>query len=180
MRLALAIVAALSLGALAAGCGATTHTVVRTVTVQAKLTAQSPDQRFYGHVVSLVRAGRDYELRFDPEWFLSGVTANVAQAEDAGTHCRPAACPPVANDNYTIDEGHRVLTFIVPDRVRGTVLVKGSAAGSPFPATTISVRGLAQIVAGTSRLKLFEPLSSGVWLVVRIDRVVSFAQQYRP
>jgi hypothetical protein len=39
---------------------------------------------------------------------------------------------------------------------------------------------LAQIVAGKSSLKLFEPLSSGVWILVHVDTVRTFAQQYRP
>jgi hypothetical protein len=179
VRLAPVIVAGLLLGTVLAGCGGT-HTVVRTVTVEAKLSAESPDQRFYGTVTSLVRAGGRYELRFDPAWFLSGVTANAALADDAGTHCAPTACPPVPNDNYRLDEGNRILTFIVPNNVRGMVLVKGSTNTSPFPATTITVRQLAQIVAGRGRLNLFEPLSSGVWLVVHNDTVRSFAQQYRP
>ena len=37
----------------------------------------------------------------------------------------------------------------------------------------------AQIVAGQSSLKLFEPLSSGVWILVHGERS-TFAQQYRP
>ena len=39
---------------------------------------------------------------------------------------------------------------------------------------------LAQLVAGTSPLKLFEPLSTGVWVLVHVDTVRTFAQQYRP
>jgi hypothetical protein len=37
-----------------------------------------------------------------------------------------------------------------------------------------------QIIAGQSSLKLFEPLSSGVWILVHGDTVGTFAQQYRP
>jgi len=168
------------LGVLAAGCGST-RTVVHTVTVAAKPAAPgTADQQLYGHIESLKRTDGSYELRFDPAWFLSGVTANVAQAEDSGMRCRPTACPPVANDNYVVDEGHRALTFIVPADARGTVLVKNGTAGSPFPASTISAGQLAQIVAGTSRLKLFEPLASGVWIVARNGTIRSFAQQYHP
>jgi hypothetical protein len=160
---------------LAAGCG---RTVVRTVTVTPS--AATGDQRLYGRIASLERAGRGYELRFDPAWFLSGVTANVAQAQDAGTHCKPSACPPVANDNYVVDESHRLLTFVVPAGVKGTVLTRHGSAGGPFPATRITVAELAELVAGTGGPKLFEPLSSGVWIVVRVDTVRSFAQQYVP
>jgi len=50
----------------------------------------------------------------------------------------------------------------------------------PFPATTIAAAQLVQIIAGQSSLKLFEPLSSGVWILVHGDTVGTFAQQYRP
>jgi hypothetical protein len=179
---AMIVCAGLLFVALAAGCGGS-RTVVRTVTVdrtnQAAASAMG-DQRLYGQIKSLARAGGQYQLRFDPAWFLSGVTANVAQAEDQGTRCRPNACPPVANDNYVVDEGHRVLTYIVPAGVHGTVLTKRGSNGGPFPATSITAMRLAQLVAGRSSLKLFEPLSSGVWILVHGDRVRSFAQQYIP
>lgn len=180
--------------ALAAGCGGGgARTVVRTVTVhkaaarraitvQQKAAALSAtgDQRLYGQVKSLERRGDHYELRFDPALFLSGVAANVAQAEDQHTPCQPSACPPVANDNYVVDEGHRLLTYLVPANVQGTVLSKSGSSGGPFPATTITVAQLAQIIAGKSSLKLFEPLSTGVWILVHVDTVGTFAQQYRP
>ena len=191
--LSLAILSAVAV-ALAAGCGGGgARGVVRTVTVQkaavAKTVAvqQKPaalsatgDQRLYGLVKSLERKGDHYELRFDPAFFLSGVTANVAQAEDQQTPCQPSACPPVANDNYVVDEGHGLLTYLVPAAVQGTVLTKTGSSGGPFPATTITASQLAQIVAGTSSLKLFEPLSSGVWILVHGATVRTFAQQYRP
>jgi hypothetical protein len=192
--ISLAILSAAAV-ALAAGCGGGgARKVVRTVTAQqtaavAKTVAvkQKPaalsatgDQRLYGQVKSLERKGGHYELRFDPAFFLSGVTANVAQAEDQHTPCQPSACPPVANDNYVVDESHRLLTYLVPADVQGTVLTKSGSSGGPFPATTITVAQLAQIIAGKSSLKLFEPLSSGVWILVHVDTVRTFAQQYRP
>jgi hypothetical protein len=192
--LSLAILSAAAV-ALVAGCGSGgAQKVVRTVTVQQKavvassVTAQQKaaalsatgDQRLYGQVKSLERKGDHYELRFDPALFLSGVTANVAQAEDQQTPCQPSACPPVANDNYVVDEGHRLLTYLVPADAHGTVLTKSGSSGGPFPATTITIAELAQIIAGTSSLKLFEPLSTGVWMLVHGDTVRTFAQQYRP
>lgn len=192
--LSLAILTAAAV-ALAAGCGGGgAHKVVRTVTVQQKpavakaVTVQQQattlsatgDQRLYGQIKSLERKGDHYELRFDPAFFLSGVAANVAHAEDQHTPCQPSACPPVANDNYVVDEGHRLLTYLVPADVRGTVLTKSGSSGGPFPETTITAAELAQIVAGESSLKLFEPLSSGVWILVHVDSVRTFAQQYRP
>ena len=174
--------AGLLLVVLAVGCGGN-RTVVKTVTVDGTSSAapsSTGGQRLYGKIKSLVHMGDHYELRFDPALFLSGVTANVAQAEDQGTPCRPSACPPVANDNYVVDEGHRVLTYIAPAGVRGTVLTKRGSAGGPFPATSITVAQLAQLVGGRSSLKLFEPLSSGVWILVHGDTVSTFAQQYVP
>ena len=168
----------LLLAVLAGGCGGT-RTVVRTVTVapSAAHALTTVDQRFYGRIESLQRRGDRYELRFKPAWFLTGLTANVAQAEDQGTACAPSACPPVANDNYAI-EGARALTFIVPAGVRGTVLGTGGSNG--FRPRRISAAQLAGLVAGTSSLKLFEPLSSGVWILVHVDTVRAFAQQYHP
>jgi hypothetical protein len=167
--------------ALAAGCGGS-RTVVRTVTVEQKASAAASsatgDQRLYGQIKSLVRKGDHYEMRFDPAWFLSGVTANVAQAQDQGTPCQPSACPPVANDNYVVDEGHRLLTYLVPANVRGTVVTKGGSNG--VSSTTITVAQLAQLVAGKSSTKLFEPLTTGVWILVHGDTVRTFAHQYRP
>jgi hypothetical protein len=167
---------ALAAAAVLAGCAGT-----RTVTVEkAPPPSATGDQRLSGHVVSLRRSGDDYLLRFDPMWFLSGVTANVAQAEDLGTHCVPRACPRVANDNYRLEEGHRVLTFLAPAHVRGTVLAKNAAGGGPFPAKSVTVAELARISGGTSNLELFEPLESGVWILVHGDTVRAFAQQYVP
>jgi hypothetical protein len=163
----------------ACGSGATT---VRTVTVgwKARAISVTGDQQLYGRITSLARRGNHYELRFDPAWFTSGVTANVAQAADQKTSCLPSSCPAVANDNYVVDEGHRSLTYLVPAGVRGTVLVKNGANGGPFPATRITVGQLSELVARTSSLKLFEPLSSGMWILVHIDTVRTFAQQYVP
>jgi hypothetical protein len=175
--------------ALAAGCGSggarqvvrtvtvPKAAVAKTVTVQKKPSALSAtgDQRLYGQVKSLERKGDHYELRFDPAFFRSGVAANVAEAEDQHTACRPSDCPPVDNDNYVVDEGHRLLTYLVPADVRGSVITTCCT-----PSTTITVGQLAEIVSGKSSLKLFEPLSTGVWILVHVDTVSTFAQQYLP
>lgn len=175
------VVGALLLVLLATGCGSR-RTVTTTVTVERKAPAASSagDRLFYGRITSVVRSGEGYEVRFDPAWFLSGVTANAAEAADHGSPCRPRACPPVSNDNYVVDEGHRTLVYLLDRRTRGTVLVKGGANGGSFPSTTITAAQLSKLVAGASSLTLFEPLSSGVWIVVHGDTITSFAQQYRP
>ena len=74
-----ASVSAILLVTLAVACGGS-RTVVKTVTVDQRASAAlsaTGDQRLYGHIKSLAQRGDHYELRFDPAWFLSGVTANV-------------------------------------------------------------------------------------------------------
>lgn len=153
-----------------AGCGGTKH-----------VTGQPPsltgDQTFYGHIVSMKQsAGGGYLMQFDPAWYLSGITANVAAAQDEHIACAPEACAPVPDDHHIVDESHRALTFIVPAATRGAVLTRKDYLNG----VQISATELAGVVAGTSALKLFEPLASGVWITVHIDIVTSFRQQYQP
>jgi hypothetical protein len=156
-----------------AGCGGA-RTVTKTVMVPGAGLATG-DQRLYGHIKSIRPYGNRYLLRFDPAWFTTGMTANVAQAEDQRMPCKASGCAPVANDNYVVDEGRRLLTFFLPASTRGTVLSGGGLAEK-----TIIAAQLADLVAGKSPVKLFEPLDSGVWIVVHNDTVRSFAQQYVP
>ena len=170
----------LAVPALLVGCG-TTHTVVHTVTVTRTVTTTAAttvaDQRLYGHIRSMEPTPGGYFVHFDPAWFLSGITANAAQAEDQGVTCAPRDCEPVPNDNLSVDESGRTYVYFLPSTVHGTVLTKTS---NNFADTTVSAAQLAQIVDGTSSLQLFEPLESGVWITVRIDTIRSFAQQYQP
>jgi hypothetical protein len=139
-------------------------------------TATAPcGDRSYGHITSLTREGKGYRLRFDPAWFTSGVTANVAAAEDGVVE--PGQ--PVPNDNYRIEEGHRLLTYLVPADTKVTVLTR---QGDPanFGSTPITVDELAQLVDGQKPVELFEPLDTGVWIGVNIDTVCSVDQQYIP
>jgi len=126
--------------------------------------------REFGHIKSLTQRGDQFELRFDPAWFLSGVTANRAALEDTGSSDVP-------NDNYVVEEGHRALTYIVPATAQVTVLTRGAAIDR---GTAITVSQLAQLVRGERPVELFESLESGVWIQYRIDTVCSLAQQYRP
>ena len=116
-----------------------------------------------------------WQLRFDPAWFLSGVTANKAAAAEGAVE--PGQ--PVPNDNYRVDEAHRSFTYIVPDDAKVTVITN---RGNPaqLGATPIGVAELARIVNGTSTMKLFEPLDSGVWLTIKGDRAVAIDHQYQP
>jgi hypothetical protein len=158
----------------ASGCGST-KTVTRTVTVQAteKTGVGPPGQQVqFGHIRSLRLKGSRYLMRFDPEWFLTGVTANTAASEDGVV----SPGEPVPNDNYRVDEGHRLLTYYVPTDARVRVLTSGAHLdGSP-----ITVAQLAQIVAGKKPVSLFEPISTGFWIQIDIDTVRSIKQQYVP
>jgi hypothetical protein len=162
-----AIAAAAVFGALYFGGESTTKTVV----------AKPCGERTFGHIKSLTRRGDHYELRFDPAWFTSGETANVAAAEDGVVE--PGQ--PVPNDNYVVDETHRLLTYLVPSTAHVTVLTK---QGDPnqLGATPISVAELAEIVGNgkSGSHTLFEPLDSGVWIRVHVDTVCALDQQYRP
>jgi len=131
--------------------------------------------RIFGHIGSLARQGDRFVMRFDPAWFTSGTTANTAAAEDGAVE--PGQ--PVPNDNYVIDESHRLLTYLVPKDVPVTVLTRD---GDPakLGATPITVAELARIVNGGKHRELLEPLDSGVWIRVHVDIACSIDQQYRP
>jgi hypothetical protein len=142
------------------------------VTVTTVKAEQAPPARqtLFGHIKSLETKGGGFVMRFDPEWFLSGSTASAAAAEDGAVE--PGQ--PVPNDNYRVDERHRLFTYKVPTDAHVTVITK-APTGTP-----ITVSQLAAIVNGTNKLKLFEPLDSGAWIVVRDDTVRSIDQQYQP
>lgn len=130
----------------------------------------------FGHIRSLTPKSARFEMRFDPAWFLSGVTANRAAAEDKVV---PPG-QPVPNDNYVRDETHRLLTYLVPANAHVTVLTNAGSSG--ITSTAITVSELAQIVKGKNpkHRPLFESLESGVWIRVAIDTVRSLDQQYHP
>jgi hypothetical protein len=137
-------------------------------------TARAPcgDERAFGHLRSLVRVGDHYVLRFDPAWFTLGATANDAAAQDGVV----APGEPVPNDNYVVDESHRTYLYIVPSTARVKVLTPNAyLTGSP-----VSVKALAQLVAGKHPVKLFEPLDTGFWIRFHVDTVCSLQQQYQP
>ena len=127
---------------------------------------------YYGHVKSLTRKGNHFELRVDPAWWLTGLTARRAALQDTGS-------ADVPNDSSTIEEGHRLLTFVVPVTVNATVLTR-TGTGS-IPSTAIPVTELAQIVRGKNpqHRQLSQP-KSGFWIRVAGDSVRSLEQQYQP
>jgi hypothetical protein len=125
----------------------------------------------YGHIKSLSKEGRRYEMRVDPAWWLQGVTAQRAAVEDKSIR----RGEPVPNDYYIVDESHRLLTYVVPTTARVTVLTRGISS------TAIPVSELAQIVKGKNpkHRRLFEP-KAGFWIRVATDTVRSADQQYQP
>jgi hypothetical protein len=159
----------------AAACGGT-KTVTRTITVTGtgRTGAGQPPGEIvqFGYIKSLTREGDRHRMQFDPAWFLSGETANVAAAQDGAVE--PGE--PVPNDNYIVNESDRLLTYFVAPNAQVTVLREG-VAGS-----RISVAQLERLVAGKNPFDrpLFEPISTGFWILVNIDTVRSLDQQYRP
>ena len=137
------------------------------------IAAEECGDRTFGHISSLALKGKQYEMRFDPAWFTSGVTANTAAAEDGAVE--PGN--PVPNDNYRIEEGHRLLTYLVAKDANVTVLTNND---SGIMSTPITVSELEQLVAGEKPIELFEPLDTGVWIRVHVDTVCAIDQQYQP
>jgi len=131
--------------------------------------------RTFGHIASLERDSGRWLLHFDPAWFTSGLTANTAAAEDGVV----GPGEPVPNDNYRIDEGHRLLTYLVAPNARVTVITRH---GDPVQlgATPITVAQLAALVRGKKPIELFEPLDTGMWIRVHGDTVCAIDQQYQP
>jgi hypothetical protein len=114
-------------------------------------------QSLYGHISSLTRRGDHYVLRFDPAWFLTGVTASRASREDTGS-------ADVANDSYARDESHKLLTFLVPASTPVTVLTH----------VTCSTR------TTVAKLAKSAPPHARFWIRVRNDTIQSVDQPYHP
>lgn len=128
----------------------------------------------WGHVRSLVRNGRRYELRFDPALWLGGLTAQRAALEDTGS-------AEVPNDYFVRDEGHRLLTYLVPTTARATVLVNPGGGG--IRSVRVGISELAQIVKGRNPRN--RPLYDrgnhlGYWISAQVDTARSLDQQYQP
>ncbi len=132
------------------------------------------EQVLFGHVKSVTPKGSRFELRFDPAWFTSGLTASRASQEDTGYGDVP-------NDNYVIEEGHRLLSYVLPANTRITVLTReGQPDTAGFASTAVTPAQLAELLAGKRPVKLFEGLSTGFWMHVHVDTVCSLRQQFRP
>jgi hypothetical protein len=179
MRLAVVAVATLVL----AGCGGvrtvtSTVTTTKTVTVQQSPALGVQNTTYFGQVTSITPAdSKRFLLVLKPEFFLVGVTGNVAGAQQQGKQCAPLSCPGVEDDHTVVPAGTQSLTFVLPATTIGTVLTSG---GGNAVDTKITAEQLAALVGGAKTPKLVEPLESGVWLAVNVDHVTSFAQQFQP
>lgn len=182
---ALALAFALS-GCAIGGSKTTTVTVTRTVTSAVGPKKPHPAQaetgyvKYFGKPVSVTQANaKDYLLVLQPEFFLVGVTANVAFAgqQTPPVSCAPLACPGVPDDRWVIPAGAEELTFVLPAKTTGTVLTLHSPQ---MRTTKITAAQLSALVGGAKTPKLMEGLDSGVWLTVDVDTVTSFAQQFQP
>lgn len=185
MRSAALVIAAFLL----AGCAVGGSTKTTTVTVTRTVTAPTPhgpsfgalsqteNARYFGTPVSATQAGSRYLLVLKPQFFLVGLTANVAFARQQGAACAPLTCPGVPDDRWVLPAGSATLTFVLPASAKGTVI---TLAHKQMQNTTVTGAQLAALVGGAKTPKLIEPLDSGLWLTVDVDKVTSFAQQFQP
>jgi hypothetical protein len=56
----------------------------------------------------------------------------------------------------------------------------GARSGEEYGDTTVDVEELERILAGTTSLEMFEPLTTGVWITYHNDTVSTIVHQYRP
>lgn len=128
----------------------------------------------FGYVRSLTPQGKAYELRFDPAYFLTGVTAQRAALADGVV----GPGEPVPNDYYIVNSDRRTLVYRVLRTAAVTIVTS-----QPFGSTRITVAELAALVRGRNpkRRKLFDSSRHlGYWVRVQSDTVRSLDQQYQP
>jgi hypothetical protein len=181
----------------AAGCGGTktvtktvTNTATETVTVTSTskseatplLSVQLPPAApagqmvLYGHIKSLAHKSGRFEMRFDPAWWLTGVAAESAAVEDGATSPGQG----VPNDYYIVDEGQRLLRYVVAAKAPVTIVTAGAAHAR------ITVSELAQLLGGNNprHRSLMGPVRGfGFWIRVGDkypNPVLSLDQQYQP
>jgi hypothetical protein len=117
----------------------------------------------FGHIKSLTRKGRSFELKFDPALLLTGRPAEQAALQDTGSSDVP-------NDFYVVDETHRAYTYVVPASAHVTVLPGGRPC-----VTVTSVATLAHIVRARTKAGFNIRVSSKY-----PSPVVAIDQQYQP
>jgi hypothetical protein len=164
-----------------AGCAGGTRTVTTTTTVERPQPSAAPGPQnavYFGQPMSVDKVDTSrYLLVLKPQSYLVGVTANVASAAQQGKQCAPLSCPGAEDDHLVVPAGSQKLTFVLPAHATGTVL---TLSGGKTQTTRVSGAQLAALIAGAKTPRLVEPLVSGVWLAVDVDKVTSFAQQFQP
>src|SRR5947207_4879388 len=157
MRTSLVILVALAVVG-AAGCGSTSKHSAKSKPSSSGKAPKAHEPVMYGHVIAMTRTGKQYELRFDPALWLTGVSAQRAAKEDTGSSDVP-------NDYYVVEEGHRLITFLVPASASVTVLTNHGEG--PLGETPITVDEFAAIVQGKNpkHRQLMEP-KAGFWIHV--------------
>jgi hypothetical protein len=126
---------------------------------------------FFGSVKKMRHTAQGWEIRFDPVWWLNGHAAEQAAFEDTGSRDVP-------NDYYTVDEGHRLLSFLVSKGTAITVLTRD------LKPVRVSPSEFNQIVHGKNpnHRSLFSP-TAHVWIQVGNkypNPLISIDQQYQP
>ncbi|HUZ14673.1 MAG TPA: hypothetical protein VMU72_00670 [Gaiellaceae bacterium] len=185
------LAAALGVALAVSGCAiggskTTTVTVTRTVTSPAgpkkppAAEAETASVKYFGIPVKATKLdAKRYALKLKPEFFLVGVTANVAFAAGQQNTCQPLDCKPVEDDRWVIPAGTQDLLFVLPAKATGTVLTL-SGPERQMQTAKITAAQLSALVGGAKKPKLMEPLDSGLWVTVNVDTVTTFAQQFQP
>jgi len=171
MKTAFAL-AFITITTLVAGCGSSAHESAQPAS--AATVPERPPNVLFGHIKSMTGSGGEFELRFDPAWWLTGVAAQRAALEDTGSSDVP-------NDYYVVDESHRLLTFVVRSDADVTVVTHGDGG---IDDVSISAAELAEIVKG--RNPRHRPLFSAelpFWIRIGDgypNPAVQIDQQYQP
>lgn len=156
---------------LVTGCGSSAHESAEPAS--AATVPERPPNVLFGHIKSMTASGGEFELQFDPAWWLTGVAAQRAALEDTGSSDVP-------NDYYVVDEAHRLLTFVVRPDAAVTVVTHDDGVGS----VSVSAAELAAIVKG--RNPRHRPLFSAelpFWIRIGDgypNPAVQIVQQYQP
>ena len=90
MRTSLVILVALAVVG-AAGCGSTSKHSAKSKPSSSGKAPKAHEPVMYGHVIAMTRTGKQYELRFDPALWLTGVSAQRAAKEDTGSSDVPGS-----------------------------------------------------------------------------------------
>ena len=160
-------------GVLAGSAYASTKSWSHAATAPQTVTTRKfiPQDVMWGHVKAFTRKGSRYELKYDPGWYLTGTAAEHAALEDTGSRDVP-------NDAYTLEEGHRLLTFTVLPSARINVLTAPGVWQRVTPAQFV------QIVKGKNPTahRIFEP-QAGYWIRIGDkypNPALTLDQQYQP